>query len=275
MSRYLTPFRIALLHLITVYSDGFVPSSSSIPVLSFIVSYILPAHSRSKERVGSVAHDDFSVSVERLQKATIFHASAIPGRTVWDLLLKSLWATDSLDDLHTFFDDLPSLVAKPTEEGSNEVNKPDPQRPRRMLLSRNSPLGAFVRRAQLEFTRLQFHDGNRLWKDLIVFRRPTLGQWTRRNPGVGSYSFDSNLQAGSIDAEGKLAELIYGDLSDNCYEGVLTSTDDMERLLDYQIDRMQRVFPKFFIFGSASAERCHRPRKSSPASNTITAADNG
>lgn len=237
MSRYLTPFRISLLALITAYSDGLVSSSSSISVLAFVVSHLLPVHSKSKDRDGGSEPDDFTMSIERLQKATIIHASVIPGRTLWDLLVKNLWAITSLDALHTFFDDLPSLLEKPTEQGLSQGDL-DSQRPKRMLLSRNSPLGAFVRRAQLEFTRLQFHDGISLWKDLIVFRRPTLALWKRRNPGVRSNSFDTNLQEDFIDD--KLAGLVYGQLSYNASETVQTSTEDMERLLDYQISRMQR-----------------------------------
>ncbi|KAL8862317.1 MAG: hypothetical protein Q9178_001326 [Gyalolechia marmorata] len=111
-----------------------------------------------------------------------------------------------------------------------------------MLLSRNSPLGAFVRRSQLEFTRLQFHDGTSLWKSLIVYRRPTLPAWKRRNPGAGPLSFDTNLQAESFDTDGTLLDLIYGGLSSKTVmlKDGNTSTDDMEKLLDYQVSRMQK-----------------------------------
>ncbi|KAL8763874.1 MAG: hypothetical protein Q9184_000470 [Pyrenodesmia sp. 2 TL-2023] len=203
-----------------------------------MVSYLLPVHSKSRDRDGGSKPEDFTMSIERLQKATIVHASAIPGRTLWDLLVKKLWTITSLDALHTFFDDLPSLLEKPTEEGVSQGGL-DSQRPKRMLLSRNSPLGAFVRRAQLEFTRLQFHDGVSLWEDLIAFRRPTLALWKRRNPGAGSGSFDTNLQEDSTDY--KLAGLVYGHLSYNTPQHVQTSTEDMERLLDYQISRMQHI----------------------------------
>lgn len=241
MSRYLTPFRISLLVLITAYSDGLVSSSASISVLSFIVSHLLPIHSKLRERDEGHDQDDFTLSIERLQKATIIHGSAIPGRTVWDLVLKNLWAIASLDALHTFFDDLSYLLEKPVEQGLRQ-DYSDSQRPKRMLLSRNSPLGAFVRRAQLEFTRLQFHDGISLWKELVVFRRPTLALWKQRNPGVGSNTFDTNLQQDSVD--GKLVGLVYGRLSCNTSESIQTSTEDMERILDYQISRMQCRFPR-------------------------------
>ncbi|KAL8818783.1 MAG: hypothetical protein Q9223_002662 [Gallowayella weberi] len=237
MSRYLTPSKIGLLALISLYSDGVVPSSATIPILSFLISYLLPVHS-----VGS-KQDGITISVDKLQKATIAHTSAIPGRTVWDLLLKQLWMIDSLHALHAFFNDLSLLLEKPPHEG---LDQPEQSRRKRMLLSKNSPLGAFVRRSLLEFTRLQFHDGASLWKSLIIYRTPTLPHWKRRNPKAGPQSFDRNLQAESIDADGTLSNLIYGDLSADSYTGVVlkdgnASTDDLERLLDHQINRMQRA----------------------------------
>ncbi|KAL8722249.1 MAG: hypothetical protein Q9225_001236 [Loekoesia sp. 1 TL-2023] len=238
MSRYLTPSRIALLALITLYSDGLVPSSATISILSFVISYILPVLSKARE--DSIPLDDFTISIEKLQETTITHTSAIPGRTVWDLLLKNLWAISSLDALHAFFDDLPFLLEKPIEESSSETDELVSTRSKRMLLSRNSPLGAFVRRSQLEFTRLQFHDGTSLWKSFIAYRDPTLVFWKRRNPTAGLNSFDSNLQQDLSDADEKLVGLVYGDISDKIFKNANNSTEDTERLLDHQIDRMQR-----------------------------------
>ncbi|CAO1600026.1 APC5 protein [Xanthoria calcicola] len=241
MSRHLTPSKIGLLALIRLYSDGVVPSSATIPVLSFLISYLLPVRSKTSQEDDSVSRNGFTVSIQKLQSATISHASAIPGRTIWDLLLKQLWAINSLDALHAFFDELPLLLEKPFDGNAD----PPDSRPKRMLFSRNSPLGAFVRRSQLEFTRLQFHDGSTLWKSLIIYRAPTLAVWKRRNPAAGPSSYDSNLQAVSFDPTGTLSNLVYGNLPlDSSKDGILkhgnTSTDDMEKLLDYQVSRMQR-----------------------------------
>lgn len=243
MSRHLTPSKIGLLALIRLYSDGVVPSSATIPVLSFLISYLLPVRSKTSQEDDSVSRDGFTVSIQKLQSATISHASAIPGRTIWDLLLKQLWSINSLDALHAFFDELPLLLEKPFDANAD----PPDSRPKRMLFPRNSPLGAFVRRSQLEFTRLQFHDGSNLWKSLIIYRAPTLAVWKRRNPAAGPSSYDSNLQAASFDPTGTLSNLVYGNLPLNSSkDGILkhgnTSTDDMEKLLDYQVSRMQRSF---------------------------------
>lgn len=250
MSRHLTPSKIGLLALIRLYSDGVVPSSATIPILSFLVSYLLPVHSQTSQEIDSVSQDGFTVSIQKLQSVTIPHASAIPGRTVWDLLLKLLWAIDSLDALHVFFNELPLLLEKPLD-GSPAV--PDDSKhlqQKRMLFSRNSPLGAFIRRSQLEFTRLQFHDGNNLWRSLIIYRAPTLAIWKRRNPAGGPRSYDSNLQVESFDRNGTLSNLVYGNFpQSNVKNDMLrhgnTSTDDMEKLLDYQVSRMQRSSGSF------------------------------
>lgn len=245
MSRYLTPSKIGLLALIRLYSDGVVPSSATIRTLSFLVSYLLPVRTHNSGQDESIAQHGFTISIDKLQNATISLTSAIPGRTVWDLLLKQLWAINSLHALHAFFNELPLLLEKPLDEGAGETEDLEHRRPKHILFSRNSPLGAFVRRSQLEFTRLQFHDATSLWKSLIIYRSSTLAVWQRRNPAAGLHSFDSVLQADSINADGTLSRLIYGDLSnDEDRDGMPqdgNSTDDMEKLLDYQISRMQRM----------------------------------
>ena len=250
MSRHLTPSKIGLLALIRLYSDGVVPSSATIPILSFLISYLLPVHSHTSQENDSVSQDGFAVSIQKLQSATISYASAIPGRTVWDLLLKLLWAINSLDALHAFFNELPLLLEKPLDGSPDVPDDPKLLQQKRMLFSRNSPLGAFVRRSQLEFTRLQFHDGNNLWKSLITYRAPTMAIWKRRNPTAGPRSYDSNLQIESFDRNGTLSNLLYGNSppssskNDRLKHGN-TSTDDMEKLLDYQVSRMQRLSGPF------------------------------
>ncbi|KAI4248441.1 MAG: hypothetical protein L6R40_001001 [Gallowayella cf. fulva] len=215
MSRYLTPSKIGLLALIRLYSDGVVPSSATIRTLSFLVSYLLPVRTHNSGQDESIAQHGFTISIDKLQNATISLTSAIPGRTVWDLLLKQLWAINSLHALHAFFNELPLLLEKPLDEGAGETEDLEHRRPKHILFSRNSPLGAFVRRSQLEFTRLQFHDATSLWKSLIIYRSSTLAVWQRRNPAAGLHSFDSVLQADSINADGTLSRLIYGDLSND------------------------------------------------------------
>ena len=263
MSRYSTPSKVGLVALVDLYCEGLVPSSATIPILSFLVSHLLPASSKSTQRENNGTKGDLLVSIGQLQSATITHASAIPGRTIWDLLLKQLWTISSLDALHVFMDGLPLLLEKPFREDASDDDGLDAQRTKRILLSRNSPLGAFVRRVHLEFIRLQFSDAAFLWKDLIVYRAPTLAFWKRRNPAVSSQDFDANLQGFVSDTNSELPEIVYGDLSQKDSKNVNNSMNDFEKLYEHQIAMMQ----------SSSIEHCCLPEGLS--ADTIRAGKSG
>ncbi|MCJ1230296.1 Anaphase-promoting complex subunit 5 [Toensbergia leucococca] len=235
MSRYLTPSKIGLLALISLYSDDVVPSIAMIPVLSFLISHLLPVDPSAEQ------DRPFIISIECFQKATITHSSCIPGRTLWDLLLKKLWEVTSFDALHVFFDSLSLLLVKTGDESSNDAGDEISTDRKRILLSRTSPLGAFVRRAQLEFTRLQFHDGVTLWKSYITYRGPTMSMWKRRNPAAKRIGIDENLQADSLSLGDQLTGIVYGDFADENRKEASVSTEDVEKLLEYQVDQMQRM----------------------------------
>jgi anaphase-promoting complex subunit 5 len=162
---------------------------------------------------------------------------------VWDLLLNKLWKINSFDALHVFFDTLSLLLQRTQEQLQNEPEDglEIDSNLNRMLLSRTSPLGAFVRRAQLEFTRLQFHDGLTLWKSFVVYRAPTLPQWKKRNQTAGNTSFDINLQQEHLGIADRLTEAVYGELGSEASQEVSISTVDVEKLLEYQVDQMQSM----------------------------------
>ncbi|MCJ1245829.1 anaphase promoting complex subunit 5 [Trapelia coarctata] len=233
MSRYLTPAKIGLLSVVSLYADSVVPTAATIPVLSFIMSYLLPPKGLTSRAEFSDAGDTTAIPIEDFQRATIKHASGIPGRTLWDLLLKKLWEINSFDAMHVFFDSLSLLLPKPQEEQQRES---DYQGLRRMQFSRTSPFGTFIRRAQLEFARLQLHDGITLWKNFVTYRSTTLSMWRRRNPGIGKLSFDTNLTDGQLGKNELLFAILYGDLDDGDHAEVTVSTDDLEKLLEFQRD---------------------------------------
>ena len=247
MSRYLTPSKISLLALISLYADSVVPATATIPILSFIVSHLIPVEFFSWRDSTNTPGQNFILTIECLQKATITHPSGIPGRTVWDLLLKRLWEIDSFDALHVFFDSLSFLLDKKRNEAHFDVHQSRVANSKRMLLSSGSPLGVFVRRSQLEFTRLQFHDGIMLWKSFILYRSPTLALWRKRNPMASKISFDTNLQGSHSDFDDRLREIIYGASSNDSRGDANVSTDDVEKLLEYQIARMQSMTAHFLL----------------------------
>ena len=236
MARYLTPSKIGLLALISLYSESVVPTACSIPILSFVVDFLLPVQGGT----GSQSH-----SVQDFQNVTIAHASAIPGRTIWDLFLQKLWLIDSLDELHVFFDRLSELLVKSQEQRQQDAeNGIPPPSPEKLLLSRTSPLGTFVRRAQLEFVRIQFHDSVDLWKEFVVFKQSTLPLWRKRNPNISNLSFDINLHGAGFEPIYGILNIPYGDIAtlDPPVKNETVSTDDVERLLEFQVEEMQSVY---------------------------------
>lgn len=242
MSRYLTPSKIGLLALISLYTESIVPSAATIPVLSFLVFHILLVNPRLSPAESSFRQRELVMTIGALQKATISHGSGIPGRTLWDLLLDKMWKINSFDALHVFFDNLDMLLQKSLEEQQSMSENAIETNPNRLLLSRASPAGSFVRRAQIEFTRLQFHDGVTLWKSFIAYRAPTLPQWKKRNPAAGGISFDSNLQEDLLSLGDPLTNHVYGECDEDARRAASVSTQDIEKLLEYQKEQMQSMF---------------------------------
>ena len=239
MSRYLTPAKIGLLALISLYTESKIPSAAIIPVLSFLVSHVLPINSAASQNQSFLHSHHITLGIGDFQKATISHVSGIPGRTIWDLLLDNLWKVDSFDALYVFFETLSSILQKTPEEQQQNAGREIDSNLKRMRLSRASPIGLFVRRAQLEFTRLQFHDGVTLWRNLVAYRAPTLLQWKKRNQAAGYISFDANLREEHLDLGNGLTDVVYGELDHEAGHDSSVSTEDVEKLLEYQNDKMQ------------------------------------
>ncbi|KAI1778992.1 anaphase-promoting complex subunit 5-domain-containing protein [Hypoxylon cercidicola] len=253
MSRFINPAKIGLLALIELYIHKAVPTASIVEVLSFITSHLIDSDSltsssdpesrwkRAEKTVSLV------ISIADFEKVLAPHtaASGIPGRSLWYAFLDRLWKIDSLHALHEFFDNCLSLLAKTKDQLRHdaELGIPAPG-PEVILLARNSPFGAFVRRCQLEYTRLRFHDVSELWKDFVKYRQTTAVYYRKKTPSFQRLSFDHVLLSGENDW-GKgvetVASVTYGDmLRDDPNSTLPVSTDDIEKLLEFQIEQMQK-----------------------------------
>lgn len=235
MTRYLTPWRISLLCLITVYTDGDVPNSSAIHVLSFLTAGLFPLDPADKQWA-----KHYLPSITELEEVLSGHESSVPGRTLWDLFLRRIWSLDSLDALETFFSDvLPSLLSKTREQLLQERDEGLAPEPEGMRLSRSSPLGAFVRRAYLEYTRLQFHDSVKLWSGFVKYRLPTYNMWARKNPQEEQAPVDINLLVHGLDPSSRLSQVVYGDIENDQEDEGIVSMKDAERLIEFQVGELQ------------------------------------
>lgn len=246
MTRFLTPAKIGLLILIELYTDAIVPTASTIPILSFIINQILPAtHPKATQRFADKSHSlPFVLDLkafETLLKTDYPSAAGLPGRSLWDHFLKKLWGIDSLDALHVFFARRQHLLAKNREDvrQDGEMGIPPPSADM-ILLSQTSPFGSFVRKANVEFERLRFGDTVALWTSLLHWRHVTKSYWSKRHAGLSQWSGDKALHEG-IEEWGSnnadmLASIAYGitEEEDGC-----VSTDDIEKLLEFQVEQMQ------------------------------------
>ncbi|OGM45991.1 anaphase-promoting complex subunit Apc5 [Aspergillus bombycis] len=240
MSRFLTPSKVALLCLISIYTEGVVPNSSAVHVLSFLVASLSPLDSDPSASTKNW-EAQYSASITDLEGALSTHSSSIPGRSIWDLFLKKVWSIDSCDALEVFFSNVLDLLVKSREDQIRDRDNGLAPELGCMRLSRCSPLGAFVRRAQLEFTRLQFHDSVKLWKGFVKYRLPTYHAWARRNPFGEQAMVDMNLLELGLDTGSQLAQVAYGNIEHDLKEDNHVSTKDVERLLEFQIGELQRM----------------------------------
>ncbi|KAF7563846.1 hypothetical protein G7046_g242 [Stylonectria norvegica] len=256
MARYLTPAKIGLLVLVELYVEGAVPSDAILPVLSFITAHLMDHDSTqtSADQTLRWSRAERTVSLvisikdfEKLLGSYPF-LMGMPGRKLWDQFLGRLWDINSLDALHEFFETLHNLLSKTKEERRrlNDQGEPEPEEEEGVKISRNSPFGIFIRRSRLEYQRLRFHDCTELWKNFVRYRQPSAHYLKRRIPGFGRLSFDNVLLLGEQeDWDSKsvmdLASVAYGDmLTGDESSTVPVSTNDIETLLEFQIEQMQR-----------------------------------
>ncbi|KAI9885676.1 MAG: hypothetical protein M1823_002545 [Watsoniomyces obsoletus] len=238
MSRFLTPAKIGLLAMSILYVDGSVPMRHGLPMLQFIMSHLVPNyHPDPTIAPGST----LILPIEEFERIGKPVPSTVKDRTVWDVMLKKLWGIDSLDALHAFFDHLSLLLVKTREEMRKDAARGiAPPPPEKILLTRNSPLGMFVLRSQQEFIRSQFEDAVTLWEAFIAYRQCTFPAWKKLDPEASRGRFDVSLDGLRLDDP--LTQIVYGNLmtAGNPDDGQV-STEDVARLLEFQIEEMQKL----------------------------------
>lgn len=241
MSRYLTPAKITLLVVALLYAEDVVPTSEATAVLAFILTQVLPLN-QTPQLIGASEEFEPALPISIFESTLSEHPSARPGRSLYDLLLKRLWAIDCSHTLDAFVTDLPTLLAKSREQlmRERETGEESDQPHGRIL--RTSPLGAFIRRCHLEYTRLQFQDSITLWQDFVSYRLPTRQAYEKKNPSDGRTTLDSNLADLGVDTTHPLAQIMYGRLagSEQKHHGAF-SMYDVEKLMEFQVSELQRL----------------------------------
>jgi anaphase-promoting complex subunit 5 len=167
---------------------------------------------------------------------------------LWDHFLGKIWHIDSLHALHDFFAKRTNLLDKSRDElkKDGEMGIPPPSE-EMILLSRTSPFGNFVRRSKVEFERLRFSDAVALWMAFRKWRHGSKIYWSRRNGGLGRWAGDEPLADGEEEWDTEATEMLelvaYGGLSLEDSDEGCVSSDDVEKLLEFQVEQMQSKFP--------------------------------
>lgn len=250
MSRYLMPAKIGLLAVIELYTEE-LSGEAVLPILSFVTSHLIDLDSATSSSDPQTPWRSVKRDLSLVESIKDFEqlltpyqvVNGLPGRRLWDVFLSKIWTIDSLDALHGFFEHRTALLVKTKEEQKRMAEAGIQPQTDRILLSRNSPFGTFVRRSQLEFNRLRFSDASSLWIDFVKYRQPTAQAWQRRNPAAGPLSFDAVLLAGQHEwgaATAALVSTTYGDLLTSTSDvSASVSTDYLDNLLEFQIAQMQ------------------------------------
>jgi anaphase-promoting complex subunit 5 len=159
-----------------------------------------------------------------------------------------------------FFARRSNLLAKSREElkKDGEMGIPPPSEDM-IILSRTSPFGSFVRRSKVEFERLRFGDALALWTAFKKWRHDSKTYWSRRNGALGRWVGDSALADGEeewgMEATEMLELVAYGGLSLEDTDEGCVSSDDVEKLLEFQVEQMQSKLPAYLIIHEADAGR--------------------
>ncbi|EMC98164.1 hypothetical protein BAUCODRAFT_414981 [Baudoinia panamericana UAMH 10762] len=172
MARFLVPDRVCLLVLVEHYLDGHLGANARLAVLSFLSTRIHTSiddvkSTKSRSQRFQSGRDAIDGAFSALTQS----AAVLPGRTVYDVFLQRLWRLDGLDAFRELFERIPNWI-RAVGEASNSKTR----------LSRVSPLGQFVRRCCVEFTRLQFPDVQSLWTSFCAYRAPSWKSWALRHP---------------------------------------------------------------------------------------------
>ncbi|RKF73908.1 Anaphase-promoting complex subunit 5 [Golovinomyces cichoracearum] len=254
MNHYLTPSKIGLLVLIEIYTESFVLNSSTIPIISFVLNQLLP-HAPKTHRSESISSLEplsrklpFILDLKSFELLLVPHFAtfSLLDTNLWDYFLKKLWNINSLDTLHVFFMGRKNLLVKSREEikKDNEMGIPPPSEDM-ILLSHTSPFGSFIRKSCIEFERLKFSDTVDLWTTFVNWRRDSKPHWATENANVRDWTGDKALNdiersSGILSTE-ILRNVVYRSTDSEDPEKTYVSTDNIEKLLEFQVEKMQRL----------------------------------
>ncbi|QIW99296.1 hypothetical protein AMS68_004814 [Peltaster fructicola] len=223
MARYLTPARICTLVLIEAYQNDELWANK--PETS---STIFGVIARDCLQTSEHASLDLSKAVEVPRNVLEYGKPLegldrnVPGRSWLSLLIKDLWTLHTIDELHELFHRCMQLLATASDHTNLEDERADP-------ITRASPVGRFIRKCNVEFTRLQFAETLTLWHAFVAYREPSRAIWSHHYPAIAK-----SMPASSVGQLGSSG-------GDHSSDSILVGSDTIDTLLCASVSQLQKL----------------------------------
>lgn len=228
-SRFLSPSTIALLALIAMYCDDYVPPMGQMAILNFISTQLLPRREMRRKMAGSATRN-IVTAMGDFEKALSPYKKDDCSYTLWSEFCHIIWRISSLDSMFDFFKSLPALF---------DVREKHSVEDDQTTLSRTSLWGTFVRRSVLEFERLNFEDAVKLWQRYERFRAPTSNVVKRPLSDHADREATTYMDELDRRSNHEISAILTRDLDSADETLGDTSSDGIEKLLTFQVERLQ------------------------------------
>ena len=211
MARYLTPAKICTLIVVESYLHDRENPDSDAKLLDLIIRQLHPASDHSS--IPGPPEDASTFAAPLVSVPSNF-----PGRTHYDDFVHSAWTNADLDQLHHLFDRLYTILMPEVAEEKK--------------VTPASPIGHFIRRCNVEWTRLRFADSLALLNAYKSYIASTWESWTRTQPEAAHmYTYKVDLHD-SVPGATSMASSI---------AAPVISSDDIDLALSTSIHSLQKL----------------------------------
>jgi anaphase-promoting complex subunit 5 len=211
MARYLTPAKICTLIVVESYLQDRENPDSDAKLLHLIIRQLHPSSDHSS--IPGPPEDALTFAAPLVSIPSNF-----PGRTHYDDFVHSAWTTADLDQLRHLFDRIYAILM--------------PEHAEERKVTPASPIGHFIRRCNVEWTRLRFADSLALLNAYKSYIASTWDSWARTQPEA-AHMYTSKVEVhDSVPGATSTASSI---------AAPIISSDDIDMALSTSIHSLQKL----------------------------------
>jgi anaphase-promoting complex subunit 5 len=211
MARYLTPAKICTLIVVESYLQDRENPDSDAKLLHLIIRQLHPSSDHSS--IPGPPEDALTFAAPLVSIPSNF-----PGRTHYDDFVHSAWTSADLDQLRHLFDRIYAILM--------------PENAEERKVTPASPIGHFIRRCNVEWTRLRFADSLALLNAYKSYIASTWDSWARTQPEA-AHTYTSKVD---------LHDSVPGATSTaSSIAAPIISSDDIDVALSTSIHSLQKL----------------------------------